>query len=80
MKTTRNTVTKPLYRVTFARVTGQDDEGRDQLAKPKEIGAVWPRKGDKKGAILSLDLIPVELAQRQGVIFLLPVDDDRDAA
>lgn len=70
---------KPLYRVTFARITGQDEDGRDQLAKPKEIGAVWPRKGDKKGAILNFDLIPVELAQRQGVIFLLPVDAD-DAA
>lgn len=71
--------TKPLYRVTFARITGQDGEGRDQLAKPKEIGAVWPRKGDKKGAILSLDLIPLELTQRQGVIFLVPVGND-DAA
>lgn len=70
---------KPLYRVTFARITGQDEDGRDQLAKPKEIGAVWPRKGDKKGAILNFDLIPVELTQRQGVIFLLPVDAD-DAA
>ena len=79
MKTNTNNA-KPLYRVTFARITAQDEEGRDQLAKPKEIGAVWPRKGDKKGAILSLDLIPVELAQRQGVIFLLPVDDDHDAA
>jgi len=78
MKANTQTNNKPLYRVTFARIAGQDGDGRDQLARPREIGAVWPRKGDKKGAILSLDLIPVELAQRQGVIFLLPVDDNAD--
>ena len=31
-------------------------------------------KGGKIGGVLTLDLIPVELAQRQGVIFLVPVD------
>lgn len=67
---------RPLYRVTFSRITGKDDKGSDILSRPKEIGAVWPRKGDKIGAILNLDLIPVELAQRQGVIFLVPVDRD----
>jgi hypothetical protein len=64
----------PLYRVTFSRITGKDKDGRDELARPKEIGAVWPRKGDKAGAILQLDIIPIELAQRQGVIFLIPND------
>ena len=64
----------PLYRVSFSRITGQDDQGRDELARPKEIGAVWPRKGDKTGGILQLDIIPIELTQRQGVIFLVPVD------
>jgi len=72
--TNRNPNPKPLYRVTFSRITGQDETGNDVLARPKEIGAVWPRKGDKQGAILQLDIIPVELAQRQGVIFLVPVD------
>ena len=62
----------PMYRVSFARVTGQDENGQDILSRPKEIGAVWARKGDKSGGILSLDIIPVELAQRQGVIFLVP--------
>jgi len=65
----------PLYRVSFSRITGQDDQGRDELARPKEIGAVWPRKGDKIGGILQLDIIPIELTQRQGVIFLVPVED-----
>lgn len=65
---------KPLYRVTFSRKTGQDAEGRDILARPKEIGAVWARKSDKKGAILELDLIPTDLVNRNGVLFLVPVD------
>lgn len=67
---------KPLFRVTFLRITGKDQAGKDILAKPKEIGAVWPRKGGKKGGILVLDIIPVELAQRQGVLFILPIDSD----
>lgn len=63
---------RPLYRVTFARITGKDEEGRDILSRPKEIGAVWSRKNGKAGAILNLELIPVELTQRRGVIFLVP--------
>lgn len=66
---------KPLYRVTFSRITGKDDQGKDVLARPKEIGAVWARKGDKAGAILALDLIPTDLVNRNGVLFLLPVED-----
>ena len=65
----------PLYRVSFARITGQDRNGRDELTRPKEIGAVWPRKNGRSGGILQLDIIPIELTQRQGVIFLVPVDD-----
>ena len=67
---------RPMFRVTFSRITGKDETGNDVLGRPKEIGAVWARKGGKVGGILSLDLIPVELAQRQGVIFLVPVDAD----
>lgn len=78
MKPTKKTE-RPLYRVTFARITGKDDEGRDVLSRPKEIGAVWSRKNGKQGAILNLDLIPVELTQRRGVIFLVPGDDNGGA-
>jgi len=78
MTTTSVPTDKPMFRVTFSRIIGQGDTGRDQLSRPKEIGAVWARKGDKQGAILSLDLIPVELAQRQGVIFLVPLSDRPD--
>lgn len=73
--TTKND--KPLFRVTFSRVTGRDKQGRDILARPKEIGAAWARKGDKKGAILALDLIPTDLVNRNGVLFLVPVDNER---
>ena len=71
--TTKNE--KPIYRVTFSRITGKDEKGNDVLARPKEIGAAWARKGDKKGAIISLDIIPTELVNRNGVLFLLPVED-----
>lgn len=67
-----STPQRPLYRVTFSRITGQDRDGNDVLSRPKEIGAVWPRRNGKTGGILSLDHIPVELAQRKGVIFLVP--------
>jgi hypothetical protein len=67
-----------MYRLTFSRITGRDDEGRDILARPKEIGAVWARKGGKAGGIVSLDIIPVEFAQHQGVLFLVPVGDAED--
>jgi hypothetical protein len=75
---TTNENNKPLYRVTFARVVETDAEGHDKLGRAREIGAVWPRKGDKKGAILALDIIPFELALRKGAIFLVPVGDDTD--
>lgn len=71
---------KPLFRVTFSRITGKDAKGNDVLARPKEIGAVWPRKGDKKGAILNLDLIPTDLVSRNGVIFLVPIDAEQGGA
>ncbi len=74
--TTNTKSERPMFRVTFSRITGKDDEGRDILARPKEIGAVWARKGGKAGGIVALDIIPVELAQRQGVLFLVPVGGD----
>ena len=73
MKTTKSE--RPMFRVTFSRITGKDEDGRDILARPKEIGAVWARKQGKAGGVISLDLIPVELSQRQGVLFLLPIND-----
>lgn len=66
---------RPMYRVAFSRITGTDRNGRDELARPKEIGVIRPRKNGKAGGILQLDIIPVEMAQRQGVIFLVPVDE-----
>ncbi len=65
---------RPSQRITFARIIGQDEEGNDVLGPAREIGAVWPRKNGKKGGILKLDHFPAELAQHQGVLFVLPVD------
>lgn len=67
---------KPLYRVTFSRIAGRDDKGNDMLARPKEIGAAWARKGDKKGAVISLDIIPTDLVNWNGVLFLVPTEKD----
>lgn len=66
---------KPTHRISFARITGTDDQDNDQLGPAREIGAIWPRKADKKGGILKLDHIPVELTQHQGVLFVLPVGE-----
>ncbi|NKE48637.1 hypothetical protein HB662_27975 [Roseomonas frigidaquae] len=71
---------RPMFRVTFSRITGKDQGGNDILARPKEIGAVWARKGDKAGGIISLDIIPIELTQRQGVLFLIPVTTEDGGA
>lgn len=77
--TTRTANDRPLYRVAFSRITGHDAQGEEVLDRPREIGAIWPRRNGKAGGILSLDIIPVELAQRDGVLFVLPVTD-RDAS
>lgn len=77
MNTTKSD--RPMYRLTFSRITGQDEKGKDILARPREIGVVWPRKHGKSGGLISLDLIPIELTQRQGVLFLVPVGDDEPA-
>ncbi len=79
--TTNTKNERPLFRVSFSRITGQDENGKDQLARPKEIGAAWARKGDKQGAIISLDIIPTDLVNRNGVLFLVPVNsEDRGSA
>lgn len=65
--------TRPTHRITFARITGQDENGNDILGPAREIGAIWPRRGDKKGGILKFDHIPAELAHHKGVLFTLPV-------
>jgi len=60
---------QPTHRVNFARIIGQDDEGKDQLAYGKEIGTIWPCQNGN-GSVLKLDIIPIELTRREGVIFI----------
>lgn len=78
--TTTHQTDRPLSRVTFSRITGQDENGRDILARPKEIGAIWPRKNGKIGGIIQLDIIPVELTKREGVLFLVPLAEGNQGA
>ncbi|OJJ12944.1 hypothetical protein BKI51_02440 [Alphaproteobacteria bacterium AO1-B] len=59
--------------MSFSRITGKDDQGNDVLGRPKEIGAAWSRKGYKQGAIIQLDIVPTELMNHNGVMFLVPV-------
>ncbi len=76
-QTTTNVQTikvRPTHRLSFARITGKDENGNDILGPAREIGAIWPRKNGKKGGIMKLDHVPAELALHQGVIFTLPVD------
>lgn len=65
---------KPTHTVSFSRIIGDDEDGKSKLGAPREIGAVWPRKGDKKGGIIRLDHIPVELTRHEGVLFILPLE------
>lgn len=67
---------RPMFRLLFARIEGQDGGGKDILGRAKEIGAVWARKKGKPGGIVQLDLIPIELTQRKGVLFVMPLDTD----
>ena len=49
------TRSRPTHRVSFARIIGTDETGADRLGAAREIGAIWPRSGDKEGGILRLD-------------------------
>lgn len=69
---------KPTDRVSFARITGTDDNGNDILGPAREIGAIWPRKNGRKGGILRFDHIPAELVRHQGVLFITPIEDGRE--
>lgn len=79
MSNTNQSSRRPMFRVSFSRITGQDEKGQDVLGKAREIGAIWPRKNGTSGGIMQLDIIPIELTQRQGVVFITPVgDNDQD--
>lgn len=66
--------TKPIYRVSFARIIDTDEQGNDTLGSAREIGAIWPRKNGKPGGIIRFDHMPMELTTHQRVIFITPVD------
>jgi hypothetical protein len=73
-KKTTSQTSKPTHRISFSRITGANKDGTNQLGAAREIGAVWPRKSDKKGGVIQLDHIPVELTRHEGVLFIVPVE------
>lgn len=76
MSTTKQ---RPIYRLKFCRVIGTDEAGKDKLTRAVEIGAVWARREEGKGAIAKFDVVPQDLSG--GVLFLDPVTaEDRGFA
>jgi len=69
---TSNAKNRPTHRLSFARITGADENGQDRLSPKREIGSVWPRK-NASSSIIRLDFVPIELTQHQGVLFLEPI-------
>lgn len=72
--------TVPTHNVSFARINGQDQHGRDLLGPARQVGAIWPRAGGKEGdAILRFDHIPEEMRSRDGgVVFIRKIDALRE--
>lgn len=70
----------PSHQVSFARVTGRDEDGKDVLGPARQIGAIWPRAGKDGDGILRLDHIPEELrSQGGGVVFVRRLDALRES-
>lgn len=63
---------KPTHRIAFSRIIGVDENGESKLGSAREIGAIWPRAGDK-GGILRFDHIPIELTRGEGVLFVTEI-------
>lgn len=71
---------RPSHQVSFSRITGRDEEGRDVLGPARQIGAIWPRAGKDGDGILRLDHIPEELrSQGGGVVFVRKLDALRES-
>jgi hypothetical protein len=61
----------PPFRNSWYLVPSWPDAGANLIS-----GAAWARCGDKKVAIVSLDLITTDPVNRNGVPFLVPVETD----
>lgn len=69
----------PSHRVSFARIDGQDRDGKDVLGPAREIGSIWPRRGKEGESILRFDHIPEEMRGRHGgVLFVKALDTERE--
>lgn len=54
------------HSVSFSRINGRDENGKDILGQRREIGSVWSRPGREGESILRLDHTP----QERGVFFV----------
>jgi hypothetical protein len=71
---------RPSHQVSFARITGRDEDGRDVLGPARQIGAIWPRAGKEGEGILRLDHMPEEMrAGNGGVVFIRKIDALRES-
>jgi hypothetical protein len=69
---------RPSHQVSFARITGRDEDGRETLGPARQIGAIWPRAGKDGEGILRLDHMPEELRAGGGVVFVRKIDELRE--
>lgn len=69
---------RPTHQVSFARITGRDEDGREIVGQARQIGAIWPRAGKDGDGILRLDHMPEELRAGGGVIFVRKIDALRE--
>lgn len=61
---------RPTHSVSFARILGQDERGKDVLGPARQVGSIWPRAGKDGDGILRLDHTPKE----PGVFFTRKID------
>mgnify|MGYP000845563735 CR=1 FL=1 len=67
---------KPTHRISFARINGRDETGKDILGPAREIGTIWSRAGKEGEGILRFDHTPRE----PGVYFVREVEPQKAQA
>lgn len=61
----------PIHRIAFSKKQ-IDADGQEKLGRPVDVGAVWPRKNEKKGGLVSWTLSPKNLGD--GAWFFLDTE------
>lgn len=63
--------TYPTHTVSFARIVGKDDDGKDVLGPARQVGAIWPRVGKEGDGIQRFDHIPEEMRSHGGGVLFV---------